>query len=401
MSGLGGAWLVAQREIRERTGARTFRISTLLILVIAFGAVAAATILPDIVGQGTPVVAVVTSDVNDTFGELLDDGSLGTEVHVVLVADRDEARRMVANGGAVAAFYAGPSLIFDREADRNISALVTQAYRLATLPDVLASLDLTLEEAAPLVNPEPIPITLLNPETADGERASEADRGASSAAVVVLLLSLTAYGSWILNGVVEEKTSRVVEVLMGALRPWQLLLGKVGGILLLAVSQIAIGIAAALIAISIFGTADLPAIGFRVGAFAAAYLVLGLLFYSFIFAAAGATVARQEDAQAATMPINITLIVIYFTSLTLVVSNPDSLTARVLSILPVSSPLAMTPRIGVGSPPLWEIALSLTLLILSIGAIVNLSGRIYAGAILSTGPRIGLREAWRSARETR
>jgi len=372
-----------------------------LILVIAFGAVAAATILPDIVGQGTPVVAVVTSDVNDTFGELLDDGSLGTEVHVVLVADRDESRRMVANGGAVAAFYAGPSLIFDREADRNISAIVTQAYRLATLPDVLASLDLTLEEAAPLVNPEPIPITLLNPETADGERASEADRGASSAAVVVLLLSLTAYGSWILNGVVEEKTSRVVEVLMGALRPWQLLLGKVGGILLLAVSQIAIGIAAALVAISIFGTADLPAIGFRVGAFAAAYLVLGLLFYSFIFAAAGATVARQEDAQAATMPINITLIVIYFTSLTLVVSNPDSLTARVLSILPVSSPLAMTPRIGVGSPPLWEIALSLTLLILSIGAIVNLSGRIYAGAILSTGPRIGLREAWRSARETR
>lgn len=401
MSSLGGAWLVAQREIRERTGARTFRISTLLIVVIAFGGVAAATILPDVLGDETPVVAVVAPDVNETFGQLLDDGSLGTEVDVVFVADRDEAERMVANGAAVAAFYAGPSLIFNRESDRSIDAVVTQAYRLSTLPDVLSRLDLTLEEAAPLIDPEPIPIILLNPVEDDGEGASDADRVASSAAVVLLLVSLTAYGSWILNGVVEEKTSRVVEVLMGALRPWQLMLGKVGGILLLAGSQIVVGVAAALIAISIFGTTDLPDVGLRVGAFAAVYLVLGLLFYSFIFAAVGATVSRQEEAQTAIMPINFTLIGIYFTSLTLIVSNPDSLVARVLSILPLSSPLAMTPRIGVGSPPLWEIALSLTLLVASTAAVVNLSGRIYAGAILRSGPRIGIREAWRGARETR
>jgi ABC-2 type transport system permease protein len=408
--GLGGAWLVALREIRERGRGRTFLISTSLIVVLAFGAVAASTVLPDVFEEKPPTIAVVGSDVNETFSQLLEDGSLGSEATVVLVADRAAAEQMVRDGTADAAFSVGstssgstpggPTLTFRSEEDASIDALVTQAYRLATLPDVLASLDLTLEEAAPLVNPEPLGVSLLEAPAA-GNEASESERVAGSAAVILLLMAMTLYGSWILNGVVEEKTSRVVEVLMGALRPWQLLLGKVGGILALALTQLLAGIGAVVLAISAFGTADLPDVGLRVGAFAVVYLLLGLLLYSFAFAAAGATASRQEDAQTVVMPVNFTLIGVYLISLTVVVNQPDGLFARVLSMFPISAPLAMTPRIAVGDPPLWEIAVSLVLLAATIPLVINVAGRIYAGAILRTGPRIGLREALRSSRETR
>lgn len=140
--------------------------------------------------------------------------------------------------------YGGPTLAFRDQSRASLEALVNQAYRLATLPAVLGLLDLTLEEAEPLISPQPIEVTLLDPRT-DAATTDDGDRLVASAAVVLLLLSLTFYGAWILNGVVEEKTSRVTEVLMGALRPWQLLLGKTRGILAVAIGQLAVGVAGA------------------------------------------------------------------------------------------------------------------------------------------------------------
>ena len=402
MSRFHGPWLVALREIRERARARSFLISTGLIVLLAFGAVAAATILPDVFEDDPPVIAVVASELPDGIVGLLADGSLGTEVTVRTAGSEGEARRLLEDGAADAALFGGPTLAFRDEARSSVEALANQAIRLSSLPTVLERLDLTLAEAGPLINPEPLPVVLLNPvDPALDDEVSDSDRGVATFAVVLLLMSLTLYGSWILNGVVEEKTSRVVEVLMGALRPWQLLLGKVGGILALAVGQLGVGVLSAGVAMSALGTADLPEVGLEVGVAALVYVVLGLLLYSFVFAAAGATVSRQEEAQTVTMPISLTLVGIYMLSLTVVINDAESGLARVISIFPLSSPLAMTPRIAVGEPELWEVGLSIVLLLVTIPAVINLAGRIYAGAILRTGPRIGLRDAWRSARETR
>lgn len=399
MNGLHGARLVAFREIRERVRARTFLISTALIVFIAFGAVGAATVLPDFFEDDPPTIVLVRDEVPEAVAPLLRDGALGSEARVFFVASEDEARRLVLNGSVEAALLGGPTLAFRDNVSTTIEALANQAVRIATLPELLEDLDLTLEDAAPLIEPQPLPIALLDPAAVDD--TTDSDRVIASAAVILLLMSLTLYGAWILNGVVEEKTSRVVEVLMGALRPWQLLLGKVSGILLLAVAQLVAGITAAIVAIGALGTADLPDVGVEVGVAALTYLVLGLLLYSFVFAAAGATVSRQEDAQTVTMPISFTLVGVYMLSLTVVVNNADSTFSRILSILPISSPLAMTPRIATGNPAAWEIGLSIGLLLLAIPLVINIAGRIYAGAILRGGPRIGLRDAWRSARETR
>jgi ABC-2 type transport system permease protein len=398
VNSLRAAALVAVREIRERTRANTFRLSTGLIALLAIGAVAATTFLPDLFEDDPARVAVADAGTPEGLAALLAGGSLGAELRVTSVPAAEDARQLVLDGAADAALFAGPTIAFRDEADPTLEAQLTQAYRLASLPAVLAELDLTIEQARPLVDPGPIDVTLLEPPT--GEEATDDESGVAAAAVILLLMSLTLYGSWILNGVVEEKTSRVVEVLMGALRPWQLLLGKVAGILALAVGQLAVGVGSAVAAIAAFGNADLPSVGIEVAIAAVAYGLLGLLLYAFVFAAAGATVSRQEDAQTVAMPITFTLVAAYAISLTVVIEDADGLVARVASILPLSSPLAMTPRLAVTDPPLWEVALSLALLVVSIPLVIRLAGRIYAGAILQTGPRTGLLTAWRAARET-
>jgi hypothetical protein len=190
----------------------------------------------------------------------------------------------------------------------------------------------------------------------------------ASAAVILLLMSLTLYGSWIFNG--------VVEMLMGALRPWQLLLGKVGGILTLAIGQLALGVGSVPLAMTVVGTADLPDTDISVGVAALVYLVLGLLLYAFVFAAAGATISRQEDSQTVTMPISLTLVGIYLRSLTVVINDADSAVARIVSI---SSPLAMAPRIAVSEVPAWEIALSIALLLATMPGGISLAGNRLRG----------------------
>ncbi|MBT5775664.1 MAG: ABC transporter permease [Dehalococcoidia bacterium] len=398
MTPLHASWLVALREINERARTRTFAISTGLIVLLSASGVLAGALLPDFFEDDPPLIAVVESDLPPGLATLLEDGSLGATADIHRVPSTEEAQRLVQDGTADAAIYAGPTIAFRNETSSSTFNLITQAYRLAALPAVLDQLDLTLEQALPLISPDPVPVTLLDPP--DTPEPDDAQSGIATISVVAVLMTLTIYGVWILNGVIEEKTSRVVEVLMGAIRPWQLLLGKVCGILALALAQIAAAAGTATLLLVLVRDADLPDVTGEVAAFAIVYAVLGLLLYSFVYAAAGATVSRQEEAQSVTMPITFTLLGVYMLSLIVVIQNPDSTVARVVSIIPFSSPLTMTPRIAVSDPPLWEIALSLTLLLITIPLVIRLAGRIYTGAILRTGPRIGIRDAWRSARET-
>ena len=398
MTPLHAAWLVALREVNERARTRSFALSTGFIVLLSAASVLAGTLLPDFFEEDPPVIAVVESDLPSGLATLLEDGSLGATADIRRVPSAEEAIRLVRDGTADAALYDGPTIAFRNEASASTRNLIIQAYRLAALPDVLDQLNLTLQDARPLISPDPIPVTLLDPP--DGPEPNDAQAGIATASVVIVLMTLTIYGVWILNGVIEEKTSRVVEVLMGTIRPWQLLLGKVCGILSLALAQIAAAAGTAGLLIAILQDLNLPNVTGQVAASAIVYAILGLLLYSFVYAAAGATVSRQEEAQSVTMPITFTLLGVYMLSLIVVIQNPDSTIARITSIFPFSSPLTMTPRIAVGNPAPWEIALSLTLLLITIPLVIRLAGRIYTGAILRTGPRVGIRDAWRSARET-
>ena len=202
------------------------------------------------------------------------------------------------------------------------------------------------------------------------------------------------YGGFLLVGVVEEKSSRVVEVLLSRLRPTELLTGKIAGIGLVGLAQFSLVAAAALIALALSDNPQLPTTTRGTIGWIVFWFVLGYAFYAVLYGAAGSLVSRQEEAQSMTFPITAVLIVAYLFALE-AAQSPDSLATLIGSFVPPTAPLVMIVRIANGAVPWWQIGLSVVLMLVTIYGMVLLAGRIYAGAVLRIGRRVRLMEAWR------
>jgi ABC-2 type transport system permease protein len=289
--------------------------------------------------------------------------------------------------------------VFDSEEDPSLTAVVNRAIYIRALPGILSELGLTYEDVRTLVEPSGATIALLDPAAAD-KAADKNDRiVVAQVATMAIFLALVFYGQAILTGVVEEKTSRVAEVLLGTVRPEQLLAGKVLGIVGAAAVQMLAGVTAAAAALVIVGAARMPSVALDVAVVSCAFFVLGLLSYSFLYAAAGATVSRQSEAESAQMPLSLALVVPYFLSLTVLADSPDGAFGRVLSLLPPTAPMAMPARVAMGDPNPAEIAASLVLMLPWLLAVIWIGARLYTGAILHSGARLGLVATWRGGRE--
>jgi ABC-2 type transport system permease protein len=180
-------------------------------------------------------------------------------------------------------------------------------------------------------------------------------------------------------------------------QPRLLLAGKVIGIGLLGVAQLALvaGLAAALLA---GGAFDAPAsLGASV-ALVVPWFAFGYALYAVAYAVAGAVAARQQDANAAGQPVTITLVACFFAGYAALSADPDGALADVLTVFPLTSPLVLPARSALVGVPLWEHALALALVLVAIHALVRLAGRVYAHGLLHAGPRLGPRAAWRLAR---
>ena len=407
MTGLHAIWLVARREVRERMRARAFLIATSLIVLLAATAVVAVEVLPGLIDDD-PARLGLTAGASPQFIDALRESGelLGVALDIEAVTDRAAGESALRAGELDALLLGRDELVFESEERASLSAVVNRAVQAMSLPQRLDELGLTFEQARPLFAPDPLPVDLLDPPNTDevtaAERADDDERRfVATGSGVLLLMAIVLYGGWVLKGVVEEKESRVVEVLLGTVRPAVLLAGKVLGILVVAMSQLLAGLAAVGVALLIVGGTRIPSVAIDVAAVSALWFVLGLLFFNFAFAAVGSTVSRLADAESATLPLGVVLLAPYFLSVFVVPENPDGLLARVLSLVPVTAPMAMPARMAMGEPALWEIALSVALMIPAIVGMVWLAGRIYAGAILRTGPRVGLLQALRSSDETR
>jgi ABC-2 type transport system permease protein len=172
--------------------------------------------------------------------------------------------------------------------------------------------------------------------------------------------------------------------------------GKIAGIGVLGLVQLIFIAAFAIALASVTGAIDLPANSFSAAALTIGWFVLGFAFYAAMFAVAGALVSRMEELQNAIVPINLLVFASFLISIG-ALQDPDSTIARVASLLPISSALAMPVRMVLGAALGWQIALSLVLLIGSAIAMVPIGARLYEGAVLRTGSRVKLREAWRAS----
>ncbi len=208
-----------------------------------------------------------------------------------------------------------------------------------------------------------------------------------------LYVSLVIYGQIVAAGVVEEKSNRIVEILLTAVRPWQLMIGKITGIGLVAVVQIAIIAGVALVLASATKLVSIPTLGVDAVISGIVWFVLGYLMYALLFAGAGSMVSRQEDVASVSMPVILIPVAAWILALTVAAPDPGSTATTILSLIPLLSPVIMPVRIAAGVVPFWQVLASVILVIATIYILAAIAGRIYRNSVLRVGGRVKLSDA--------
>ncbi len=384
--------LVARREFGERVRERSFLVSTIVTLLI----LAAILVIPTALdlGAAEPQRVGLVGAASADLAPVLEGARLADEpVRVVDLSDRAAAARALDDGDVDAVVVDGQRILVKDELADDLGLLLQGASAAVRARAALDAAGLDPARAEQVLSPAPLPV--------DGVSSSaESDDERSALAFVGVLLlygQLLGYGYWVAAGVVEEKASRIVEILLATIRPRQLLAGKVLGIGALALLQLfGIGVLTLTAGIAI-GAIEVPSDAIVVAAIVLAWFVLGYAFFACAYAAAGALVPRQEDLQNTTTPLSLVLIASFLLSFA-AIENPDGGLARVLSIVPPISAMVMPPRMAAGDVPILDVILSVSLMLLATAILIPVAARLYEGSILRLGQRVSVRDAWGSRR---
>jgi ABC-2 type transport system permease protein len=381
--------LVAGREISTRIRDKGFLVGSAVLIVLILGMLIFQVAMNS--GSDTTRIAVVGGSPAVTEALRAQGDAQGTDVEVVAYDDEAAARTAVEDGDVDAALLspagAQPELLVESGGGQT-ERLVQGAVQGMAISQQLAESGVTLQA------PPEVDVVALDPNAdADLEAAVVALVG-----VVVLYSLLILFGQFVAQGVVEEKSSRVVELLLSTIRPWQLMAGKVLGIGFVGLVQMivigGVGIAAAL-GLDVLSISTSAAIGTVV--WLVVWYLLGFVVYSLVFAALAALVSRQEDVGGVITPALMFVIVGYVVGISVLPSDPDNTLAEVLSVIPVFAPTLMPMRLAMGGVPVWEAIVSVGLVLALIPALVWLSGRIYANAVMRSGAKVKLKDALRPA----
>ncbi len=393
-----GTWaqvrLVAGREIRERGGSRSFKVSTGVILLV----VVALIVVPTFFSTDEPTEweLGVIGPTPAGFEAALDlaaasQGADVTIVHLPDDADPDEAATDVD-----AVLVDGSDLVAEDTPPDGLTAAVSVAAGQSRLLERLAEAGLDPDEAA-----EALDVTPVEVRTTEDAEDTTASEPVAFLGVVALMIAIQGYGAWVLTGVLEEKSNRVVELIVAAMPARALLAGKVLGIGLLGLGQMLLTAVVGLVVAAAVDVVDVPLDLLPALLSVLVWFVLGFAFYAVGYAAAGSLVNRQEDAQSAAGPLTYLVLAAYFIALIVVTPDPESTAARIVSFIPPIAPMAMPPRITQGAAEPWEIVGSVVVMLVGTWLMVRLAGRIYEQSLLRSGARIKLLAAIREARARR
>jgi ABC-2 type transport system permease protein len=379
VSGWRAITLVARREIRERARSKVFLVSTLVLLVLVGGSTALQGALSKKPMYHVAVVAPAPPGLRAALvraARPFDDAQVRLQVVVSRAAG---LKALEAKQADALLLPQQDRLLFRTNVDTKAAAIADTAVR-------------ALRNHLPPV-PE-LRVTTLHPPE---EETTDAEILVAAGGALLLLSTLAFYGQWVVSGVVEEKNSRVVEIVLSTVRPRHLLAGKVIGIGLLGLAQLTLiaGLAAGLLTAGVF---DASAGLGGSAALVIPWFALGYALYAVAYATAGALASRQQNADTAGQPVAYTLLAVYFVGYAALSSNADGLLANVLTVFPVSAPLVLPARSALVGVPLWEHILAVVLVLGSIYALVRFAGRVYGRGLLHGGPRIDLRTAWRLGR---
>jgi ABC-2 type transport system permease protein len=377
--------LVAAREASTRLRDKNFVIGSIVIVVLLLG-IMGMQVASQSGGEEAHVGIVGETGALEsalrTQGDVLD-----VDVTVVPLDDEAAASAAVEDGDVDAAVVGAdgdrPELMLS-SSDGRLEALVGGAVTDAAVGEQLA------EAGVQLTVPQ-VTVTTLDEDDREGQATTVAVVG-----VAMLYGLLILFAQFVAQGVVEEKSSRVVELLLATMKPWQLLAGKILGLGLLGLGQIVVigvlGVGGALA----FDLVDVP--GDLIGTVVSviAWFVLGYAFYAALYAAAASLVSRQEDLGSVLTPTSMLLIAAFIIAIQ-ASADPSGPLATVTSFVPGLSPMVMPVRMAAGEAPAWQVALSVLLMLVAIALIVRIGGRVYAGALMRTGGKVKVREALRAA----
>jgi ABC-2 type transport system permease protein len=392
VSGLRGRQavaLVARREVTQRLREKSFLISmgvtTAIIVLVA--------VIPPLLGAGGPskFTIAVTDAGSAPIGAAARSTAKGFDAELKVRRLSPAAARKALDSGDVDAVLSAGGLRAKEEPDDKLTGMIDTAARQVHQTDALRSAGLQGDELKRALTPPTVRVSTIKPVDPERER-----KGAFAfVAVLALYTQLLTFGYLLASGVVEEKSSRVVEVLLATIRPKDLLAGKIIGLGLLGLGQLAVMTTVGLVAAALSGALDVSGDVIGAAALAVGWFVLGYAFYSGLFACAGALVPRQEELQASMTPLTMLILISFFLSF-VVLDDPDGTLAHVSSFIPFSAPITMPPRIALGEAPAVEILAAFAVTVAGALALIPLAGRIYSGAVLRTGSAVKIREAWRA-----
>jgi ABC-2 type transport system permease protein len=406
-------WAVIRREFVERIRTRWFWIMALLGPLFF----AAVFVLPTVLAGGGGIRQIVVVDATT--------GSVGARITQLLNDSRVFRAVRVSAGGEVVDSLTGEVeqkrlggflILTDAAVDSgkaeyrgsNVSGFATVGALQRTIGEVVSAVRLEREGVDPrIVARARIAVRLETKKIAGGKTTGETAAQSFSLAYfmgIILYTAILLYGINVMSSVLEEKTTRIVEVLVSSLRPFQLMLGKVLGVGAVSILQFLIwGVSARILLAHRPGFLTAGDLGepdpvFQVphvsGATAAVFITYflgGFFLYSAMFAAVGAMSSSEQEARQAQQPVS-WLLVLSFVSMFGMLNDPASAFSVTLSLVPFSAPIAMPVRWAAGNLPTYEIALSLGILAVSIVAVTWIAARIYRVGILMTGKRPNLRE---------
>lgn len=373
-------YLVARREVRERLRSRGFLISTALTLIGVLAIVAIAAASSDDGPQKATVAALEPADAR-TLASLAGEQEsldLTIEVSKAEYADFELARQALREGKLDGLIHRGQVLVGDR-APGALAPILVQAQADVGLRSILRDSGLGAAEIeAALSASQPEVQVVRDPDREDGAG------GIAFVATLLMYVAILGAGYTVASGVVEEKTSRVVELILGAVRPAQLLAGKVAGIGLVSLLQFGVIVLVGFVAATLSGSVDLPKATAETALLSLLFFLLGYTLYGCAFAVAGAIVSRQEDSQSSTSPLMVLLVGGYLASFP-VLDDPESGLAVALTMVPPIAPMIVPARIAQSAIPPEQLILSLFLMVAACVILIWAAGKIYERAVLRMG----------------
>lgn len=441
--------IVARREYVQRVRSRSFVLGSIVLMALAFGAALIPVVTRVIDQQVVSRIAVYSSDAGLSFdpvpivesslngagagvgtlaepspspsaGPAASPAPASPEFLVTAVTDFEQARADLragtysglvllarnAKGDVEAVFYT------DASPDGRSAFYVRQAAVAVALQDRLERLSITPEQQAELFAPVGFGVLPANPDAPAAESTTDTVSRSLTSNVLVILIFITVitYGTWVATSVAEEKSSRVMELMLSAATPRQMLFGKVVGtggagltqyFGILGAGLVGIALQGPLTAIFVKGpsadTATLTGLTPGVLAVFLVFFILAFALYSLVYAAAGSLVSRQEDVQQIVTPLTFLSMAGYLAAI-FGATSASAGWVVVLSYFPFTSPYVMLVRVVDGSVQPWEPLLAIAILVVTIAGMLVLATRVYSAGVLLYGQRPTLRALVAAAR---